>query len=263
MFSSDPKIREIQEESLIALKYFHLLCVTNSINYTVHAGTMLGAVREKGYIPWDDDVDLAMMRTEYKKWEELMFRTELEPYYSFDTSSYVSPRICLQRPGKPLVWLTIFIYDYVSEFRAIQKVKTKLIGFYYFMLNGHEKKPIKVQGNPIKGFAINCIRQMGKAVSKEHLMARYRYFCERRMVGNKTHIQRANDRYCYQGVQIVLPALYMSEYILIPFEDMDVMISKFYDQILTSSYGNDYMIPKKDATKTGKHSAIRSNLEAK
>ena len=248
MFSDNKEVRLVQEESLYALMYFHRLCEENDIRYSIHAGTMLGAVREKGFIPWDDDIDLTMTREEYKKFENLISHTILEKYFSFDKSSYVSPRICLHRPGKPLVWVTIFIYDFINNKKHIQKIKTKTIGIFYCLLNGHEDHPIEVHGNFIKSTLVGILRRIGKLISKEKLLTNYRNFCENAFIGNREYIQRANDRYCYQGVGIILPKIDMDKYQLIDFEDTEVMVSTSYDHILRTSYGADYMIPVKRIT---------------
>lgn len=49
------------------LKYLHKLCVDNKIKYTLEAGTMIGAIRDKGFISWDDDCDVSLVREEYDK----------------------------------------------------------------------------------------------------------------------------------------------------------------------------------------------------
>ena len=54
--------KELHKEMLLLLKRFDELCTANDIKYSLHAGTLLGAVREKGFIPWDDDIDVTVTR---------------------------------------------------------------------------------------------------------------------------------------------------------------------------------------------------------
>jgi len=63
---------ELQSRLLEMLKWFDEYCRANNLRYYVLGGTMLGAVRHKGFIPWDDDIDVGLPRRDYEKLAKLM-----------------------------------------------------------------------------------------------------------------------------------------------------------------------------------------------
>ncbi|MBR3925620.1 MAG: LicD family protein [Akkermansia sp.] len=64
------KLRLLQDGNTALLTLFVKKCEENGLRYWMDYGTLLGAVRHKGFIPWDDDLDVSMLRTDYEKLEE-------------------------------------------------------------------------------------------------------------------------------------------------------------------------------------------------
>ena len=72
---------ELQNHLTQMLKWFHNFCCENDIRYYAIGGTMLGAVRHAGFIPWDDDIDLGVPRTDYDRLISLIGDREYEGFY--------------------------------------------------------------------------------------------------------------------------------------------------------------------------------------
>ena len=77
---------------LHVLSVIDKICRKHGIQYFVYAGTLLGAVREKQYIPWDDDLDTCMLRSEFDKFKKVV-ETELPDGISFN-SIELYPECC-------------------------------------------------------------------------------------------------------------------------------------------------------------------------
>ena len=81
------ELRKLQLVSVKMLKEFDEICSRNNIEYFAVFGTLLGAVRHRGFIPWDDDIDIGMLRTEYRKLKELPQEEWGESLYLADGDS--------------------------------------------------------------------------------------------------------------------------------------------------------------------------------
>lgn len=133
-------LEEIQGEGLKLLLQFDEFCRARGLRYSLQAGTLLGAVRHKGFIPWDDDIDVSMPRPDYERL--LQLRGEL-PYglsiVNAENSAFAYPfaKLCTdavraQEPSyfgrmKEKLWLDIFVMDGVSDDAGeVDRVQKKL-----------------------------------------------------------------------------------------------------------------------------------------
>lgn len=79
-------INELKEIQMQILDYVDKFCQKYSIQYSLCAGTLLGAIRHKGYIPWDDDIDIQLVRNEYERFTAL-WNQEKHPYVFHNINS--------------------------------------------------------------------------------------------------------------------------------------------------------------------------------
>lgn len=96
------EIRELQLLQLDVMKEIHEVCIKHKIEYYLIAGSILGAVRHGGFIPWDDDIDIAMMRPQYDKFRRVFFEEFDQTRYflqDYDTDKEHRPalmRFCIK-----------------------------------------------------------------------------------------------------------------------------------------------------------------------
>lgn len=84
MVLTGDEFRRMQLLELDMLAELDRVCRANDIKYTIFGGTLLGAVRHKGYIPWDDDADIAMLREDYDKFKQVAHEMNPEICYFQD-----------------------------------------------------------------------------------------------------------------------------------------------------------------------------------
>lgn len=82
--------KDIQSVSLEILKAVHSFCVSNEIRYSLAYGTLIGAVRHKGFIPWDDDIDIIMPRPDYDRFCQHFKAEGLSLISEFDPGCFIN-----------------------------------------------------------------------------------------------------------------------------------------------------------------------------
>lgn len=138
-YIKDAKTKELQKYGLKILSEFHNICEANNIKYILDYGTLLGAVRHKGFIPWDDDIDVAMTREDFNKFQELASKLLPENMFLQTNESdenYYNTFAKIRIPDNNYIekavehfdhvhgpWIDIFIYDYKYDDENLNRKK--------------------------------------------------------------------------------------------------------------------------------------------
>ena len=110
--------RLLQLANIESLKELDYVCKQHNLRYWLDFGTLIGAIRHKGFIPWDDDIDTGMIREDYVKLVDLFNQTTRNPdlYAEYDASM-----ISIRNRKSPYFFLDVFPYDYYSEKLSLQQ----------------------------------------------------------------------------------------------------------------------------------------------
>lgn len=172
-------LSEIKSEELEILKDIHNICMQHHITYSMAGGTLLGAVRHHGFIPWDDDVDILMPRKDYEKFiniykgagSYLLFHHSTTPNYPYPFIKICSSRTYVVENGLAKkfrlpdmgVWVDIFPSDYIPHPESrILWFKWRMYNYLYryvlFPWDGNEKKYSTLH-KKLKQWKINYLRK--------------------------------------------------------------------------------------------------------
>ena len=257
---------EVQEANLRILKEIDRICEKFRIGYVLDSGTLLGAIRHGGFIPWDDDADVVMTRNAWEAFRKVAPR-ELPEGMSLllpDTFAGGSrfydftPRIIYEfsRRRKPdgetafyeeklnHLWVDIFILDRLPDNPAAAKSLILRHKALYLLAMGHRpklamKKYTAVQKLPVLGGST-----AGKAVPMRTVFA-----LQDRLA--KKFNRKQTGRWYYSNydpgyIDIRLKDEWVTNRIRIRFEDTTLSVPAHYDEVLTCIYGDYMKLPPKE-----------------
>ena len=246
-------IREIQQMELGIMEYIHEICQKIGVKYFLAYGSLIGAVRHKGFIPWDDDMDICMLREDYEKLQDYLISNPDERY---EVMSYKNN------------------LNYVYPFMKVQDNQTYLLeedvridsnmGIYVdiFPVDGYEDDSVfkDKMTRLIKKRQLSCYTFKGITNTKSLLNSLIRYIsviifyftntnkyirgidelAQSRKVGDYELV----DYLIYKDMnKPVWKREWLNQTITGVFEGKEFMIPKNYHEILTSDYGDYTQLP--------------------
>lgn len=256
---------KLHESQVNILKDFIQVCKKYNLRYFGVYGTALGAVRHKGFIPWDDDTDVAMLRTDYNKFLEIAEK-ELGTFYRVMTplkdARYACTVTHLQRKNTRFVPefsrnaqydmcidLDIFPLDYVANHEKEQIRQGKRTNFFgkLLYLSGNKYPVIPMGGIQAKILEIICIwvHYVLKLfrITPQKI---YRWYLK-----EATAYEEEQGEYVtsfeYSGSvkdKVKVKDLFPTKEV--PFEDIMISLPQNNEEFLTKVYGDFMKIPPKD-----------------
>ncbi len=253
-------LQEHQAVLLELLEEFDRICKKHAIPYTLFAGSALGAVRHGGFIPWDDDLDVAMLREHYEHFlkvaavetrPEFCLQGEFSDSWPMHFSKLrKNHTTCLEKYHPKIqgihqgIYMDIFPMDNAADYeplRRIQYLAARVVHGKTMFRRGYETdstlKKVFMQLCrllPMKPFH-DLALQRGKGTSR----------CVHAFFGGSIHYAKG-----------IYPREWLCEVQPIAFESMTVSISRHYDALLRAMYGDYMTLPPEEDRKCKVHAIL-------
>lgn len=272
---NDNSIRKLQLIELDILKKTKKILDDNNFRYYMLGGTLLGAIRHKGFIPWDDDIDIGLPRSDYEKFLELA-KNELKYPYELQISKnsngrYYYARIVnndyklLREVGYEdaiiSCWIDVFPLDGVPDKKIkfkIWKYSAKFMyklfiasDFSYFV---NKEKKCSIFGTFARKIFLKF--KLEKIIPKKLVIK----MLDKILKSNDFDKSEYVCNFCgFWGEKEIFPRKIYDDYKFYKFEDVELCGPSNYDLVLTQMYGN-YMIPPSNVDKNHHNIKLITNV---
>lgn len=251
-------IRELQLMKLEVLKLIDEICKKEGITYFLAYGTLIGAIREKGFVPWDQDIDLIMIRDQYERFNEIAPKyLDTDKYFlqNYDTEKEMVPpitRVCIKgtyRASSALEHLNyekgsfvdIFPLDYSLDTESAAQYKSCREKFARLLFMKAKPQSGSFVKNTVKNVLRLAMAVVPASVRKKSLVSEMKRYSS----GNVL-VDFAGE---YGVLRESFDPSWYSEAVYMDFEDGQYPCPVGYDAILSRIYGNYMQRPPEDKRK--------------
>lgn len=245
------KLRLIRKLEIEILREIDFICRKYNIKYFLVGGSLLGAVRHRGFIPWDDDLDVGMLRNDYEKFRSVCskelsdqyvyqsYAEEKASHYIFDKirikDTIFSTKFSAKFDIENGVFLDILVYDQTSNIKTIQKIHIALIQLWKRAIN------VKWVNYPRKNIHYRLTKVLLPVMRKIPFIWFHNVFEKILRAFNGTESDFLIDGVGMNLKRGPFPKKWFDQIIYVDFENMKVPIPKNYHEYLTHWYGEKYM----------------------
>lgn len=253
---SDDVLNHLKEVELIILKDFIEICEKNQLNYFIFAGSALGAVRHQGFIPWDDEIDVAMLRKDYEKFLEVFDRYDKYDLISWNSKLKVEKKAYSPKTQMSLkntktfhiinnvgIYLDISALDNFPEntFNIFLFIcHLKIIYFSYYLLNIIISDMYISSSKESLGHFIRFILKIFH-LNSDFFACRFTKLIKK--YNNKNCSYICDISYYYDKP---IPKKIFMKNRKVKFESLEVNIPENYDVMLKILYGDYMKLPPKE-----------------
>ena len=267
---TETELRQLQMTELQILLAIDAVCTENKIDYFLDSGTMLGAARHQGFIPWDDDVDIAMPRTSYEKFlaigQEALGqrfflqtrRTDPKVPFSFTkvrmNGTEMVERITNDASTHNGIWVDIFPFDTIEGSERNLAIKRKQWRFWHKLYTTRQSSLTSAGSNLLKQIAKSIAHLILLPIPLDFIIKRLDSLGDANVPLNEAALA------CFHYYTVFTPLKMEDVYPLkrMPFEDHEFLVLNGWERYLEMTYGNWREVPPVEMRRV--HDVVRLKL---